>query len=85
MLVFTPPTFLILVLASIYSLIFYLFGGRGLRQLFLFWIGAVIGFFLGDLIAVATGLSLFRIGQVHLDLGSIVSWAAMFLVRRLQS
>ncbi|MBI2845834.1 MAG: hypothetical protein HYX86_04735 [Chloroflexi bacterium] len=80
----TPPVFLILVLASIYSLIFYLLWGRRLRQLPLFWIGAVIGFFIGDILAVATGFSLLRIGLVHIDLGSIASWAAMFIVRRLR-
>lgn len=80
--VISPSIFLLLVLASIYALLFHLLWGKRLRQLPLFWVAAATGFFLGDLLAVASGFSILRIGQLHIDLGSVASWGAMFLVRR---
>lgn len=73
----SPSLLLSLVLASIYGLLFHSLVGRRLWQLPCYWITALAGFFLGELLATFMGASLLRLGNVPLAMASLVAWVAL--------
>lgn len=80
----SPPFVLLLLLASINALIFHLLFGGKIRELILFWIAAVIGCTVGQLVAEALGLSFLTIGPIHPIEGTIGSWMGLLIARRLK-
>jgi hypothetical protein len=74
----TPALVLSLVLASVYAVLFYLFRGRGLRDLLFFWLAAVVGFGSGQLAGYVWDFVPWTIGQVHVIEATLV--ALFFLV-----
>ena len=78
----SPAAILILTLASLYAIVFFLFFGQGWARLFLYWTAALAGFVAGNVIANAIGLGLFNIGTVHLVEGTLASGLALLAVRR---
>ncbi len=77
----SPSFILALTLATLYSLIFFLFFGRSWLRLVFYWAVGVIGFFLGQWIAKLIGLSIFNLGDVNLVEGTVVSWVSLFAAR----
>ena len=55
-----------------------------MRELVLFFVAAVIGFTVGQLVAEALGLSFLTIGPLHLIEGTIGSWMGLFIAKRLK-
>jgi len=80
----SPSLLFLLLLASINAVIFHLLLGKRIRELFLFWVAAVIGFTAGQLVAEALGLSFLTIGPLHLIEGTIGSWMGLFIAKRLK-
>ena len=62
-----PPALIFsLLAASTCAAAFYLWQGRSLRELPIFWIAAVLGFGAGQWIGQSVGLVPWTIGQVHI-------------------
>lgn len=74
----TPALVLSIVLASLYAAVFFLWQGRGMRDLLFFWLAALVGFASGHLVGTLWGFIPWTIGQVHIIEATIV--AILFLV-----
>jgi hypothetical protein len=61
----TPALVFSLMLASAYAAGFYLWRGRGLRDLVFFWLAALVGFSSGHLVGELWGFVPWTIGEVH--------------------
>jgi hypothetical protein len=72
-----PALILSLLLASGYALAFYLWRGRGLRDLLFFWLAATVGFASGQVVGEFWGFVPWTIGQVHVIEATLV--ALLFL------
>ena len=48
-----PLLVLSLVIATLYSALFHLLWGRTLKQLFIYWLAAIVGFGIGQVVASA--------------------------------
>ncbi len=84
MISYLPPAVLLgLLLSVLYAGIFYVWGGRTLRDLLIYLIAAVIGFALGQGIGMLIRLPLPHIGQVYIVEATVLSWLAMIGVREL--
>lgn len=81
---FSPSLALLFLLASINAVLFHLLWGRRMRELVLFWVAAVIGFTVGQLVAEALGFSFLTIGSLHLIEGTIGSWMGLLIAKRLK-
>ncbi len=77
----SPSLVLGMVLATLYSLAFYLIFGRGWLRLVFFWSIGVAGFFIGHWIASLIGLSVFGVGGLNVVEGTLVSWVCLFAAR----
>ena len=75
---FTPPLLLSLLVASAYGVAFTVWQGRGLRDLFAFWLAAVLGFAAGHLAGEHWNLVPVTIGPVHILEATVGS--VLFLV-----
>lgn len=73
-----PTLLLSLVLATAYAAAFHLLLGRRLRDLFFFWLAALVGFAAGQLAGYLLNIIPWTIGQVHVAEASFV--ALLFLV-----
>ncbi|MDL1896577.1 hypothetical protein FBQ82_09905 [Anaerolineae bacterium CFX7] len=81
-LVFTLPTLaLAFVIASIIGLAFYLVFGHGWLRLVVYWLVAVFGFFVGQILGALFQFSLLPIGSVNLLEGTIACLIALFVTR----
>ncbi len=81
---FTLPSILLaFVIASIIGVAFYLVFGRGWKRLFVYWLVAVVGFFIGQIIAALVNFSLLPIGSVHLAEATAACLVALFATRAL--
>ncbi len=78
-----PSVVLILVLASLYGCLFYLFVGRGWLALGVYWAAALVGFVFGEVVSRLLAVSLFPIGTVNVVEASLTSWIALLLTRTL--
>ncbi len=78
-----PSLVLAFVIASIIGLGFFLLFGRGWLRLAVYWIVAVGGFFVGQIIASLLQFSLFPIGSINLLEGTITCLVALFVTRAL--
>jgi uncharacterized membrane protein YeaQ/YmgE (transglycosylase-associated protein family) len=74
----TPALILSLAIASIYAVAFYLWQGRGLRDLIFFWLAALIGFVTGQLVGQVWGFVPWTVGQVHIIEATVM--AVLFLI-----
>ncbi len=80
-----PPGLLVaIVLASIYAALFYLWQGRGLRDLLFFWLAALVGFASGHLVGALWGFIPWTIGQIHIIEASIVTLLFLAIARLLR-
>ncbi|GIV80502.1 MAG: hypothetical protein KatS3mg050_4896 [Litorilinea sp.] len=77
-----PPSLLLAALIAVgYASLFHLWGGRSVRDLLLYVVAAGVGFALGQLLGLATQVSFFQIGQLHLVEASIGAWLALIGAR----
>jgi hypothetical protein len=74
----TPALVASLGLSSAYALAFYLWQGRRLRDLLLFWLASVIGFAAGQLAGQILNILPWAIGQVRIVEATL--FAVLFLV-----
>lgn len=82
-----PPSIVLgCLLGSIYGLLGHAFVGRRWRQLPAYWLGGVLGFFAGYLVAALAGGGLVRLGSVPLietTIGAVAILALLwFLIGR---
>lgn len=81
---FTLPSLLLaFVIASLIGLLFFLLFGRGWLRLVVYWLVAVAGFFVGQILATLVSFSLFPIGSVNLIEGTVTCLIALFVTRAL--
>lgn len=73
-----PAFVLSVLLASAYAVAFYLWLGRGCRDLVLFWLASAVGFASGQLIGARLNIVPWSIGQVHVVEATLV--ALLFLI-----
>jgi hypothetical protein len=70
-----------LVLATLYGVVFYLILGRRLRDLWFFWLAAVVGFASGQLVGNLLDIVPLTVGQVRIIEASAVSLLFLLLAR----
>ena len=81
---FSQPALLLgLLLSAGYASLYHLWGGRTVRDLFVYLIVAGVGFAIGQGIGGVTDLALLRIGQLHVLEASLVAWISLFGLRLL--
>lgn len=86
----SPSVMLGLVLGSLYGLLCHAFVGQRWRQLPVYWVTGLLGFFAGYALAVLGGIEIARLGTVPLLEATLGSCLALGLVagimrRRLRS
>jgi hypothetical protein len=74
----SPALVLSLLAATTYAVAFHLVKGRGVRDLFVFWLAAVLGFAAGQVLGERLDLIPWTVGQVHLLEATIMSF--LFLI-----
>lgn len=79
-----PAVVLSILIASICAVLFYIWQGKTLRNLAAFWLGSILGFWAGQLIAIRLELPLPTLGQVHVIEGIAFSAGALFIVKLLK-
>jgi hypothetical protein len=81
-----PPSLtLSLIVASGYGALFHALFGRRVREIPLYIVTSIVGFFVGSSIAYFLSAELPRLGDVPIFEGSIVAWGCLFLANRLVS
>jgi hypothetical protein len=80
----SPPLVLSIVLASIYSALFHLWQGDGVKELALYWMAGLSGFGLGQLGSSSLGLNVLMVGQIHVLESTLVCWLFLFAVKWLK-
>ena len=81
---FSPPLVFSVVLASMYAVIFHLWRGKTVKDLLLYWLAALLGFGLGQLIGNSLGFDVLMIGQVHTVEATLISWLFLEVARWLK-
>jgi hypothetical protein len=69
------------IVSSLIGLGFFLLFGRGWLRLGVYWVVAVIGFFVGQTVTTLLNFSLFAIGSVNLLEATIACLIALFVTR----
>lgn len=80
----SPGPVLGLVVASLYTAIFFLLWGRRPLELVLLWPAALLGFTLGHLAGALLDTRWLVIGVVHVVEGSLGAWLFLGLTRRIR-
>lgn len=81
---FTPPQLVLaFVISSLIGLGFFLLFGKGWLRLIVYWLVAVIGFFVGQIISSVLNFSIFAIGSVNLLEATATCLIALFVTRAL--
>ncbi len=75
-----PAIILSAVIGGIYGALFYLWKGKTWSDLALFIIVAILGFFVGQLVAFLLQLDVMMVGQVHLIEGTLLAWLFMLAI-----
>ena len=75
----SPSVTLGFLLGSVYGLLAHLFVGRAWRELPVYWLTGVVGFFAGFIAAVLLGVELVRLGTVPLVEATLGSLACLAL------
>jgi hypothetical protein len=79
-----PALLFSIVLASVYAAVFFVWQGRGLRDLVFFWLAALVGFASGHLVGTLWGFVPWTIGQVHIIEATIVTVLFLAIARWLR-
>ncbi len=75
-----PAIAVILILGIVFGALFYLWKGRTWSDLLLFIFVAMLGFAIGQLVAVMLQLNVLQIGQVHWVEGTLFAWLLMLAI-----
>jgi len=75
-----PAAAMIVLLATIYGALFHLWKGKTWSDLGRSIIAAILGFTVGQILALLFHLTIMRLGQVHLIEGSLFAWLFMFAI-----
>jgi hypothetical protein len=75
---------LALAIATLYGTLFHLFWGESLKELFRYWLAALLGFGAGQLLASGLNWGDVRIGELHVLSASVLCWIVMFLARQIR-
>jgi len=78
-----PLLVLSLVIITSYSALFHLLWGETLKELFVYWLAALIGFSGGQLLASVFAWSDVMIGELHLLVASAICWLFMAFAKQL--
>lgn len=78
-----PQLLLAFVISSLIGLGFFLLFGKGWLRLIVYWLVAVIGFFIGQIISSLLNFSIFAIGSVNLLEATATCLIALFVTRAL--
>lgn len=79
---FTLPSIVLsLVIASLIGLVFFMLFGRGWLRLGVYWLVAVVGFLVGQIVTTLLSFSLFAIGSVNLLEATVTCLIALFVTR----
>lgn len=76
--------FLSFVMVSISSVLFHLFWGEKLRELVVFWLVGLVGFWLGQLVALFFHTEILMIGILHPVEGIAGCWLLLFIAKWLK-
>lgn len=76
-----PAVVLSVLVASICAVLFYIWQGKTLRNLALYWVASVLGFLAGQWLAIKFGLPTPAMGEVHIIEGVLIAIGACFLVK----
>lgn len=80
-----PPALLLsLILASAYAVGFYLWQGKGLRDLLVFWLASLAGFALGQVAGQMLSVVHWTIGEVRVAESTLVAFTFLLLVKWLR-
>jgi uncharacterized membrane protein YfcA len=79
-----PAVVLSIVIASICAVLFYIWQGKTPRNLAAYWVGSVLGFWIGQVIAISLDWPFPTLGQVHLIEGIFFSMCALLVVKLLK-
>ena len=80
----TPASVLSIVVASLYGGLFHVLRGERLADFVFYWVAALVGFALGQVLGDILSLDILMIGQVHILEASALSWLALLVVRSLR-
>jgi hypothetical protein len=83
-LLLSPSFVFSVLLASLYGAIFHFIWGKRWRDLILYWLAAIVGFGMGQIVFGWLGFSVFWIGEVSLVESTIVSWGCLFIAKWLK-
>jgi len=72
------------VIATLYAALFHLLCGKTMRDLWVTWLVAVVGFAVGQVLASAMGWTDLLIGELHLLAASAASWLSMAFARKVK-
>jgi len=74
-----------LAIATSYAALSHLLWGEALRDLFVYWIAALVGFGMGQLLAVGFSWhDVYPIGELHLVTASVICWLCLILAKQLK-
>lgn len=80
-----PPYILLsLLLGSLYGTLFHLWRGKTARDLIIYFVTGIAGFWLGQVLGDLIGSNLFLIGPLHILEATTLAWASLFVVRWLK-
>ena len=80
----TPASVLSIVVASLYGGLFHLMRGEKLADFVLYWLTALVGFGLGQVLGNNLHLDILMIGQVHILEASVLCWLGLIVVKWLR-
>jgi hypothetical protein len=80
-----PPYFLLsLLLGAIYGTVFHLWRGKSMRDLIIYFVTGILGFWLGQIVGDMLTSTLFLVGPLHLIEATVLSWICLFVVQWLK-
>jgi uncharacterized membrane protein YfcA len=79
-----PYILLSFLLGAVYGALFHLWRGKNLRDLVIYFLTGVMGFFLGQGLGNLIGFDLFLIGPLHVAEATTISWGSLFLIQWLK-
>lgn len=81
----SPALVLSTVIATAYAALCHLLWGRRARELPIYWLGALLGFGLGQFAGRLLNLKLLHLGDVYFLEGSLVCWLFLLLAKWLKT
>jgi hypothetical protein len=69
------------LLASLFGAVFHFVWGKRWRDLAVYWIAALVGFAIGQIVFSLLGFSIYVIGEVRVVESTVVCWVCLFVAR----